>query len=167
MEETAIALRVLISAARQQPENAPAMWQAARILLNSSTRTQPSIKKAVSYQVKNDDYVVQDFDEPDDSSQTEPEIPCLKAEFDYADENGLHSHRTIYVIALADGRAVKRNSHLPLADRYGYLLTGYCSLRKQIRSFRSSRINNLRTFIEGEPLEPNRQWKLQNEQVAS
>ena len=50
-------------------------------------------------------------------------------------ENGLHTHRTVYVMALTDGRDIKRNEHLPVADRYGYLLTGYCTLRKQIRSF--------------------------------
>lgn len=142
MEETAIALRALIKAAKANPENAAVLWQAARILLHSPAAKQ--ITPAVS---------------SGDENEFEQSFPALKAEFDYLDDNGLCSHRTVWVLAVTDGRDIKRNSHLPVADRYGYLLTGYCTLRKQIRSFRSSRITNLRTFTEGEPREPNRQWR--------
>ena len=153
MEDIAVALRVLIAAAKTQPENAPALWHAARLLLNSPASHQIA-KLASSY--KNP--------EAGEKPANNEQIPGIsfspvKAEFDYLDENGLHTHRTVYVMALTDGRDIKRNSHLPVADRYGYLLTGYCTLRKQIRSFRSSRISNQRTFTEGEPLQPNRQWK--------
>ncbi|HEX2911961.1 MAG TPA: hypothetical protein VH186_14230 [Chloroflexia bacterium] len=147
IEEKAVAIRVLIEAAKIHPESAATLWQAARLLLNSTGSGHLDALAAPAHL------------QPAKAGEAEiPAIPTLKAEFDYVDENGLHSHRTVYVMGLTDGRDIKRNTHVPVADRYGYLLTGYCTLRKQIRSFRSSRISNLRTFIEGEPLEPNRQW---------
>ena len=162
MEDIAVALRVLIAAAKTQPENAGVLWQAARMLLNT-----PAAREVVK--------LAEDFKKPKaeetqeaGDADTAPDFNFepVKAEFDYLDENGLHTHRTIYVIALTDGRDIKRNEHLPVADRYGYLLTGYCTLRKQIRSFRSSRISSLRTFTEGQPLQPNRQWKPQTMELA-
>lgn len=153
MEDIAVALRVLIAAAKTSPDNAGVMWQAARLLLNS-----PAARQVIK--------LADDFKNPRseinlERDETEPDLNFgpVKAEFDYLDENDLHTHRTVYVMALIDGRDIKRNEHLPPADRYGYLLTGYCTLRKQIRSFRSSRISNLRTFTEGQPLQANRQWK--------
>lgn len=147
-----VALKVLVAAAKAQPENAPALWQAARILL----------KRPVS----KDQFSSIEPEPKENESAAEKEFPAIRAEFDYADENGLHSHRTVWVLAFTDGRDIKRNTHLPVADRYGYLLTGYCTLRQQIRSFRSSRISNFRTFIEGAPLQPNRQWRPKVEQMA-
>lgn len=156
IDNTAIALKVLLATAKTQPDKAPALWQAARILLNAPSASEI---KAEIEPVKNK------------VAQTEEEklkaFPALKAEFDYVDESGLCSHRTVWIMAFVDGRDVKRNGHLPVADRYGYLLTGYCTLRKQIRSFRSSRIRNLRTFMEGAPLEANRQWWPQAQPLAS
>ncbi len=150
MEEKAIALRVLIEVAKSQPDKAPALWQAARILLNAPlVRKQSDIAKTES-----------------NNQENKPEFLPLRAEFDYADENGLHSHRTVWVMSFTDGRDIKRNKAVPVADRYGYLLTGYCTLRQQIRSFRSSRISNFRTFTEGSSLEPNRQWRPRTEQMA-
>ena len=157
MEDTATALKVLIAASKAQPDHAPALWQAARILMNAPV--QPS---------KASNIVPINQDTTDESADLEEmDYKPLRAEFDYADENGLHTHRTIYLLAMTDGRDIKRNGHLPVADRYGYLLTGYCTLRKQIRSFRSSRISNLRTFVEGVPRQPNRQWRIALEQKAS
>jgi hypothetical protein len=153
MEDIAVALRVLIAAAKTSPENAGVMWQAARLLLNSPAARQV-VKMAENF--KNPRY---ELSSEQDEAEPELNFGPVKAEFDYLDENGLHTHRTVYVIALTDGRDIKRNEHLPVADRYGYLLTGYCTLRKQIRSFRSSRLSNLRTFTEGQPLQANRQWK--------
>lgn len=155
MEDIAVALRVLIAAAKTQPENAGTLWQAARMLLNT-----PAAREVVKLAADFKNRKAEDEPTPAETD-AEPDFNFepVKAEFDYLDENGLHTHRTIYVIALTDGRDIKRNEHLPLADRYGYLLTGYCTLRKQIRSFRSSRLSNLRTFTEGAPLQPNRQWK--------
>ncbi len=151
MEDTAIALRILIATAKAQPQNAPALWQAARLVLNGPVANlkpkAASLEKAETQSAK-----------PADETKTPADFPALQAEFDYLDENGLHTHRTVYMMALTDGRNVKRNVKMPVADRYGYLLTGYCTLRKQIRSFRSSRISNLRTFTEGQPLQANRQW---------
>ncbi|MDB5081477.1 MAG: hypothetical protein JWP00_3401 [Chloroflexi bacterium] len=153
MEDIAVALRVLIAAAKTSPENADVMWQAARLLLNS-----PAARQVVK--------MAEEFKNPKNETSLTPAEPEMvlnfgpvKAEFDYLDETGLYTHRTVYVMALIDGRDIKRNENLPPADRYGYLLTGYCTLRKQIRSFRSSRISNLRTFTEGKPLQANRQWK--------
>ncbi len=152
MEENAIALRVLIAAAKAQPHNAPALWQAARLILNGPVASLKSLKPAEKSQpsAHNDN---------GNSSKKASDFPVLQAEFDYQDEFGLHSHRTIYVTAMVDARDLKTNSYLPPADRFGYLLTGYCTMRKQIRSFRSSRISNLRTFTEGQPLKANRQWR--------
>lgn len=155
MEETAIALRALIKAAKAQPENAALLWQAARILLNS-----PAAKQITPALPGKDR-------ESEENAEFEQSFPALKAEFDYLDDNGLCSHRTVWVLAVTDGRDIKRNVNLPVADRYGYLLTGYCTLRKQIRSFRSSRISNLRTFTEGAPREPNRQWRPRVPAMAS
>ena len=90
-------------------------------------------------------------------------ITHLKAITDVCKNEGLDK---VFIHAFTDGRDIKRNTHLPVADRYGYLLTGYCTLRQQIRSFRSSRISNFRTFIEGAPLQPNRQWRPKVEQMA-
>ena len=160
MEEIAVALRVLIAAAKTQPENAGVMWQVARMLLNTPAAREV-VKLAEDF--KNPKYEVEHIHNETDY---EPNFGPVKAEFDYLDENGLHTHRTIYVMALTDGRDIKRNEHLPVADRYGYLLTGYCTLRKQIRSFRSSRLSNLRTFTEGQPHQPNRQWKPQMIELA-
>jgi hypothetical protein len=148
MEDKAVALRVLIAAAKAQPHNAPALWQAARLVLNGPVAN-----------LKTDGSETKSKKENDAETKKASDFPTLQAEFDYLDENGLHTHRTIYVMGLTDGRDIKRNSHLPVADRYGYLLTGYCTLRKQIRSFRSSRISHLRTFVEGQPLQANRQWR--------
>lgn len=152
MEENMVALKVLIAAAKAQPDKAPALWQAARILLKTP--------------ITKDQFAVIAPEEEKTEKKTQNDFPAIRAEFDYADENGLCSHRTVWVLAFTDGRDIKRNSHLPIADRYGYLLTGYCTLRQQIRSFRSSRISNFRTFIEGEPHQPNRQWRPKIEQVA-
>ena len=151
MDEKAIALRVLIAAAKAQPENAPALWKAARMVLNG-----PVAKLNID----------SELNKTGEEAGNSVSFPPMKAEFDYLDENGLHTHRTIYVIAMTDGRDVKKNSNVPVADRYGYLLTGYCTLRKQIRSFRSSRISNLRTFVEGGPLQANRQWRERQEAMA-
>lgn len=155
MESTATTLRTLIAAAKAQPHNAATLWQAARIILNAPA-SDLRLKETEPTEAKSTNQVTADV-----------KVAPLKAEFDYNDENGLLSHRTVYVMALTDGRDVKRNEHLPVADRYGYLLTGYCTLRKQIRSFRSSRISNLRTFTEGKPLEANRQWRPKVEALAS
>ncbi len=158
MEDKAIALRVLIAASKAQPDQAAALWQAARILLNSPAQVQ---KAMVGIPTTAD----QENNDNNDKLADKPEYKPLRAEFDYADENGLFTHRTIYLLAMTDGRDIKRNAHLPVADRYGYLLTGYCTLRNRVRSFRASRISNLRTFIEGEPRQPNRQWR-QPQQIA-
>jgi predicted DNA-binding transcriptional regulator YafY len=160
MNENMIALKVLLAVAKAHPEQASAMWQAARILLKTPVSEQELA--VVAPEVLNKERKAQEIID----SLAEGEFPALRAEFDYADENGLHSHRTILVMGLTDGRDVKRNSHLPPADRYGYLLTGYCTLRNQIRSFRSSRISNLRTFIDGTSHEPNRQWREREAQIA-
>ncbi len=160
MEDIAVALRVLIAAAKTQPENAGVMWQAARMLLNTPAAREV-VKLAENF--KNPKY---ETNPAQDETEHDLNFAPVKAEFDYLDENGLHTHRTVYLIALTDGRDIKRNEHLPVADRYGYLLTGYCTLRKQIRSFRSSRLSNLRTFTEGQPQQPNRQWKPQMIELA-
>ncbi len=156
IEDNAVALRVLIAAAKDQPHNAPTLWQAARMILNHPVALASALTAAHRPASEGGDGLSH-------PAKTEQDISALKAEFDYADENGLHSHRTVILMALTDGRDVKRNTNVPVADRYGYLLTGYCTLRKQIRSFRSSRISNLRTFIEGSPEQPNRQWFPQRE----
>ena len=156
MEDTAIALKVLIAASKAQPDHAPALWQAARILMNAPSQIQKAVV-GLPHEAEGKAHT---------GSPEETQYQPLRAEFDYADENGLCTHRTIYVLALTDGRDVKRNSHVPVADRYGYLLTGYCTMRKRIRSFRSSRISNLRTFIEGAPQVPNRQWQPLSQQRA-
>jgi hypothetical protein len=160
MEDIAVALRVLIAAAKTNPENAGVMWQAARALLNTPAAREV-VKLAEEFKnPKNEEAL------PDTGSEMDYNFTPVKAEFDYLDENGLHTHRTVYVMALTDGRDIKRNETVPLAERYGYLLTGYCTLRKQIRSFRSSRLSNLRTFTEGQPLQPNRQWRPQTLELA-
>src|SRR6476469_1659309 len=111
MDEKAIALRILIAAAKAQPENASALWKAARMVLNG-----PVAKLSIDPELNR-------TGEAGDTVS----FPPMKAEFDYLDENGLHTHRTIYVMALTDGRDIKRNETVPLAERYGYLLTGYCT----------------------------------------
>lgn len=161
MNENAIALKVILAQAKAEPENAPALWKAARILLNVSAET-----KAVIAQEKKS----KELNSNPNPTQYAPDgshISTLKAEFDYLDENGLYTHRTVFVQEITDGRDVKRNQNLPVADRYGYLLTGYCTLRQQTRSFRSSRISNLRTFTLGESRQPNRQWKSPMARLAS
>jgi predicted DNA-binding transcriptional regulator YafY len=162
MDENAIALKVLLAQAKVEPENAPALWKAARILLNTSSETKAALNQQKKVQEKQEKKQAFKADNLPDSA-----VSSLKAEFDYLDENGLYTHRTIYVQDVTDGRDVKRNQNVPVADRYGYLLTGYCTLRKQIRSFRSSRISNLRTFVHGEARQANRQWKSAVARIAS
>jgi len=161
MEDIAVALRVLIAAAKTNPESAGVMWKAARALLNTPAARE-IVKLAEDFKAKNPAEETM----PETDSEMDYSFTPVKAEFDYLDENGLHTHRTVYVMALTDGRDIKRNETVPPAERYGYLLTGYCTLRKQIRSFRSSRLSNLRTFTEGHPLQPNRQWKPQTLELA-
>lgn len=144
MGDIAIAMKVLQGAAASQPQNAPILWQAARLLAANPEAGAPKVGSKRGYTV----------------------LP-MQAEFDYVDDNGLHSHRTVFLLALTDGKDVKRNIAQTPADRYGYLLTGYCTLRKDIRSFRSSRITNLRTFTTGMPVQPNKQWWPEEEKVAS
>ena len=117
MNEIAHAVDVLRRAAAVQPENAFAFEQAAVLLEHAPIQA---------------------------VANATPVSPLL-AEFDYVDSAGQQSHRSITVVGLTDGKDVKRNINLPPADRYGYLLTGYCTARKGIRSFRSSGISNLRT----------------------
>lgn len=164
MEDIAVALRVLIAAAKTNPESAGTMWKAARALLNT-----PAAREVVrlAEEFKNPK-AEGALPEPGGSIEIETgyDFSPVKAEFDYLDENGLHTHRTVFVMALTDGRDIKRNENVPPAERYGYLLTGYCTLRNQIRSFRSSRLSNLHTFTEGQPLQPNRQWRPQTLELA-
>jgi hypothetical protein len=152
IEENAIALKVLVAAAKAHPAEAASMWHAARVILNTPV-TAKQLKVIEDKQTE-----AEVTEKKRNETKNEPELLPLKAEFDYEDENGLGSHRTIVLLAMHDGRDIKRNVRLPVADRYGYLLVGYCTLTDEIRSFRSSRISNLRTFTKGEPLEPNRRW---------
>jgi len=159
IEENATTLKVLLAIAKVQPEKAPMLWQAARIVMNMPASKMPkeaAYSDSIELETK-----TKSSENALNENQKKPETAFLplQAEFDYEDENGLHTHRTVILIAMTDGRDIKRNRAVPIADRYGYLLTGYCTLRKQIRSFRSSRISNLRTFTEGEAKEPNRQWR--------
>lgn len=163
IEDNATTLKVLLAIAKVQPEKAPMLWQAARIVMNMPASKMPK-DTAQTGEIELETKTKAGTKSSQDSAgenQKNPETAFLplQAEFDYEDENGLHSHRTVILIAMTDGRDIKRNRVVPIADRYGYLLTGYCTLRKQIRSFRSSRISNLRTFTEGEAKEPNRQWR--------
>jgi hypothetical protein len=162
MSDTTIALKVLLAQAKHEPHNAPALWKAARILLNTPAHVAATLAA---------EYAAQEEKKKTNPATEKPAVPGeflpIKAEFDYLDENGLQTHRTIFVMGFTDGRDIKRNTDAPTADRYGYLLTGYCTLRKQIRSFRSSRISNLRTFMEGESLSANRQWKSPTHRIAS
>lgn len=126
IDKLKIALDVLSEAARADKQNAAVLWQAAYILLSRATK---------------------EIDQGQSESQPGEQAPLpLWAEFDYKDKSGLRTHRTIQVLALRDGHDVKRNERLPQDDRYGYLLTGYCTLRDQVRAFRSSGISNLHTF---------------------
>ncbi len=152
MEDTTVALKVLIEAAKMQPHFAPTLWQAAKVLLRF-----PVPDRGLSRPLHGKEQPVSEEKYGEKTHNNQEFLP-LRAEFDYIDENGLVTHRTVWVMAFTDGRNIKRNNKVALADRYGYLVTGYCTLRDQIRSFRSSRISNFRTFTEGEPLEPNRQW---------
>jgi hypothetical protein len=160
IEENAVALKVLIAAAKAHPEEAANLWHSARIILNTPV-TAKQFKAIEEKQTEN-----QVTEKKRQETNNTPELLPLKAEFDYEDENGSGSHRTIVLLAFHDGRDIKRNGCLPVADRYGYLLVGYCTLTNQIRSFRSSRISNLRTFTKGEPLEPNRRWFKETKKLA-
>lgn len=167
MDENAIALKVILAQAKAEPENAPALWKAARILLNVSAETKALIAQEKKAELEKKSKELNPNPNPTQYAPDGSHISTLKAEFDYLDENGLYTHRTVFVQEITDGRDVKRNQNLPAADRYGYLLTGYCTLRQQTRSFRSSRISNLRTFTLGESRQPNRQWKSPIARLAS
>jgi hypothetical protein len=160
IEENATTLKTLIAAAKAHPEEAATLWHAARIILNTPV-TAKQIKVIEELQNETPEKAKNQID-----PKPEQEYLPLKAEFDYEDENGLGSHRTIILLAFHDGRDIKRNERLPVADRYGYLLVGYCTLSNEIRSFRSSRVSNLRTFTKGEPFEPNRRWFSQQKITA-